>query len=127
MFLLQAMAQHIDEGLVRELPSGWQGPPHQHISPLRLCPAGKVAGQARLADAGLPLQQDELRLSRMHTLVALDQAAELGCSSQQRAIQQVGGRLSRGGVSRPRRQRTDRSSAAKTFGQSQRLGFRLHL
>ena len=95
MFLLQAMAQHIDEGLVRELPSGWQGPPHQHISPLRLCPAGKVAGQARLADAGLPLEQDELRLSRMHTLVALDQAAELGCSSQQRAIQQVSGRLSR--------------------------------
>ena len=89
MFLLQSAAQDIDEWLVRELPSGLKSSPHQHFCPLRLCPAYKFGGQARLADPGLPLEQDELRLSRMHALVALDQGAELGCSSQERAVQQV--------------------------------------
>src|SRR5207244_4315569 len=89
VFLLQLVAQDIDEWLVWELPPGLQGSPHQHIGPLRLCPAYKFASQACLADTGLPLEQDELRLTRMHALVALDQGAELGRSSQERAVQQV--------------------------------------
>ena len=89
MFLLQLTAQDIDEWLVWELPPGLQGSPYQHIGPLRLCPACKLGGQARFADPGFPQEQDELRLTRMHTLVALDQGAELGHSSQERAVQQV--------------------------------------
>ena len=102
MFLLQLAAQDIDEWLVRELPSSLQGSSYQHIGPLRLRPADKFAGQARLADPGLPLEQDELRLSRMHALVALDQGAELGGSSQERGVQQVRGRLSGCGARRLR-------------------------
>ena len=89
MFLLQLAAQDIDEGLVRELPPGLKGSPCQHIGPLCLCPADKFRGQSCFADPGFPLEQDELRLSRMHALVALDQGAELGRSSQERAVQQV--------------------------------------
>src|SRR6266851_5673037 len=66
MFLLQSTAQDINEWLVRELPPGLKGSPHQHIGPLRLCPANKFASQACLANPGLPLKQDELRLSSMH-------------------------------------------------------------
>ena len=89
MFLLQLAAQDIDEWLVRELPRGLKGSPHQHIGALRLCPAHKFGRQPRFADPAFPLEQDELRLSRMRELVALDQDAELGGSSQERAIQQV--------------------------------------
>src|SRR5258708_4280428 len=78
MFLLKWAARDINEWLVGELPPGLQGPPRQHLGPLRLCPAYKFGGQARFADPGFPLEQDELRLSRVHTLVALDQGAELG-------------------------------------------------
>jgi len=89
LFLLQAEAQDIDEWLVGELPPGLKGSPRQHLGPLRLCPADKFGGQARFANPGFPLEQDELRLSCMNALVALDQGAELGCSSQERAVQHV--------------------------------------
>jgi hypothetical protein len=82
-------AQDINEWLVWELPPCLQGSPHQHVGPLGLCPADKFSGQARFADPGFPLEQDELRLSRMHALIALDQGAELGRSSQEWAVQQV--------------------------------------
>ncbi len=75
MFLLQLVAQNINEWLVRELPSGLKGSSRQHLSPLRLCPADKFGGQACLANPRLPLEQDEVWLSHMHTLVALDPRA----------------------------------------------------
>jgi hypothetical protein len=89
MFLLQLAAQDIDEWLVRELPPGLQGSPHRHIGSLCLCPAHKFGGQARFADTGFPREQDELRQSRIHALVALDQGAEFCRSSQEWAVQQV--------------------------------------
>ena len=93
-FLLQVQAQNIDEWLIRQLSPGLQSSPHQYVGPLRLCPAEKFAGQARFADPGFSLEQDQLRLSRLRALVTLDQGAELGCSSQERAVQQVRRRLS---------------------------------
>ena len=129
-FLLQEQAQDIDEGLIRQLSPGLQSSPHQHIGPLRLCPAEKFAGQARFADPGFSLEQDQLRLSRLRALVTLDQGAELGCSSQERALQQVRRWLSWQSVRRPEManlRRTGRSSVTNAFGQRNGLGFRLDL
>ncbi len=89
MFLLQLTAQDIDEWLVWELPADLQGSGHQHMGPLRLCPACKLGGQPRFADPCLSLEQHQLRTTCICTLVALNEGAEFGCSSQERAIQQV--------------------------------------
>ena len=128
--LLQEQAQDIDEWLIRQLSPGLQSSPHQYVGPLRLCPAEKFAGQARFADPGFSLEQDQLRLSRLRALVTLDQGAELGCSSQERALQQVRRWLSWQSVRRPEManlRRTGRSSVTNAFGQRNGLGFRLDL